>query len=56
MRLGKGRALVAGSKPVEGVDVVDELLDGVVDACPDAGPQEEAKQKDVDGKQGLPSP
>ena len=53
---GRGRrALVACSKPVKGVDVVDELLDGVEDACPHAGTQEEAEQESVDCKEGLPA-
>ena len=43
---GRG-ALVAGREPVEGVDVVDQLLDGVVDAAACGGAQEEEEEEGV---------
>ena len=49
-------ALVAGCKPLEGVDVVDELLNRVVDAAAGGGPQEEEEQEGVEEEERLPPP
>ena len=49
-------ALVAGCKPLESVDVVDELLDGVVNAAAGGGPQEEEEQEGVEEEERLPPP
>ena len=55
--MGRGgcRALLAGRKPVEGVDVADQLLKGVVDTSTDGCSDKQAEQEDVDGKKGLPA-
>ena len=49
-------ALVAGCKPMEGVDVVDQLLDGVVNSANGRGRQEEKEQEHVEGEERLPPP
>lgn len=44
------------SKPMEGVDIVDELLDGIIDAAAGGGAQEEEEQKSIEKKERLPAP
>ena len=41
---------------MEGVDVGNELFDGVVDAASRTCAQEEEQQEGVEGKQRLPAP
>ena len=47
-------ALVACREPMEGVDVVDELLDGVCDSCHCACGEEEQHQEEVEQEEELP--
>lgn len=48
------RALVACCKPMKGVDVRDQLLDGKYQACHDACGEEERHQEEVQEEEGLP--
>ena len=47
-------ALVACCKPMKGVDVGDQLLDGKYQACHDACGEEERHQEEVQEEEGLP--